>query len=712
MSTSVMASLNLYNNMSSVLQSVVDSMNLVISAARRVEGATGEMFDSSVLDYAQIELDSIGNKMAKMHEYIEDNAEANDKFNRSLNEGSDIAYKLKSYIVRIGGAYLGFQGVKNLVGLSDELTGINSRLNLIKDSQNDVISLQEKIFQSAQRSRGEYKTTLDVVSKLGIQARNAFKSNDELIGFSEQLNKNFVISGTEAEGVRSVMYNLTQAMATGVLRGQDLNSVMSNAPVILEKVANYLDTDISQIRKLAEEGELTADVIKNALLTSAEQTNEKFEQMPMTFAQIANRTKNVFIKNMEPVAAKLNNLFNSKSFSKFTDNAINAIVGFCNVMSRTLDIIIPMFNLLADNWDWLKYVLLGLLSVFILYKSELFLIDFGHKIVAGSAGILSGVYALLQGQTLAATLAQQGFNVALLSSPIFWIPAIIIGVIFLLNLLIGHINKVKGTSISTVGVICGAIAAAVSFIFNIFIALYNGIVTFIVNLVNGFISFGEFLKNVFKNPIIAIKALFKDALIYILGWAKIVAEVIDTIFGSNFSGAIGKLQTGLENCKNKGIDASYETMGRFGAEDLKINRIDYSDAFGAGHDFGKKIVNSVKGKFDLSNNSNYDGLNDLPMGDPMGLSGKDLGDINKNTKGIKDRLDDGVKFENEDLSYLKELAMARALNEISLEKVVVEVNNSFGDIHENVDLDGWESGIVDGLKNAINQSVSGVGEVI
>lgn len=716
MATKIMASLNLYNNMSTVLQGVVNSMNLVISSARGVEDATGAMFDSSILDSAQVELNKLGDKIGELQSDIENNAKANAKFNRSLSEGTDIASKLRSYIMKIGGAYLSFQGVKNLVGLSDELTGIDTRLNLIKDRQNTVFSLQEKIYESAQRSRGEYQVTADVVSKLGMQAKNAFKGNDELIAFSEQLNKNFVISGTEAEGIRSVMYNLTQAMATGVLRGQDLNSVMSNAPAILEHVADYLGTDISQIRKLAEEGSLTADVIKNALLASAEDTNKKFEEMPMTFAQIGNRIKNTFIKNIEPVAVRLNKLFNSEAFSKATDGIIRGIVSVTNVLSGTLGIIIPMFSFMAENWEWLKYVIFGLVGVIALYRAEMFLTDVAHKVVAGSAGILSVAYGLLHGQTLAATLAQQGFNVALLSSPIFWIPAIIIVIITLLNLLIAHINKVQGKSLSTVGVICGIIAVAISFILNILIGLYNAVVERVAGVVNLVISFAEFLINVFKHPVSTIKALFADVFNFILSGFKTVAQVIDTVTGSNLSGAIGNLQAKTDEWKNKQRDDGYKKLGRINADDKKADRISYESAFTKGHDFGKNIVNSVKDKFNLNKNgaNNLGAPMNFDMGlqDPMGLGGKDLGDINKNTKGIKDKLDGGVKFENEDLTYLREIATQRALNQISLDKISIDVHNSFGDVHENVDLDGWENGLVEGLKEAVNQSVSGLGEVI
>mgnify|MGYP002039314488 FL=1 len=150
-----------------------------------------------------------------------------------------------------------------------------------------MADVQNKIFQSAQRSRAEYTLTADIVGRLGTQAKNAFGNTDELIAFAEQLNKQFVLSGTEAQGIESVMYNLSQAMAMGVLRGQDFNAVMSNAPSIAESIAKEMGITRGQVKAMADDGKISADIVKKAMLNMAEETNQAFDKIPMNWEQMA-----------------------------------------------------------------------------------------------------------------------------------------------------------------------------------------------------------------------------------------------------------------------------------------------------------------------------------------------------------------------------------------------------------------------------------------
>lgn len=183
---------------------------------------------------------------------------------------------------------MGIQGVKLFVGTADEMSQITARLESINDSFDSSLEFQDAIFESAQRSRGEYKQTMDIVARLGSQAKKAFDNNRETILFAENLNKLFAISGTSAQGVESVMYNLTQAMASGVLRGQDLNAVISNTPQLMEIVAKHMGRNIEDIREMAQEGQLSASVIKDALLGATDVIDDQFRDMPKTMHQVGN----------------------------------------------------------------------------------------------------------------------------------------------------------------------------------------------------------------------------------------------------------------------------------------------------------------------------------------------------------------------------------------------------------------------------------------
>ena len=190
---------------------------------------------------------------------------------------------------------------KQILDLADTMTATRARLDLMNDGLQTTEELQSMIMASANRSRAAYQTTADAVSKMGIMAKDAFGSNDELIKFTELINKQFTIAGTSAAGVDAAMLQLTQAMASGVLRGEELNSVFEQAPTIIQTIADYLDVPIGQIRAMAQEGQITSTVVKNAMLASADEINARFESMPMTFSQVWTIAKNVALNAFEPV---------------------------------------------------------------------------------------------------------------------------------------------------------------------------------------------------------------------------------------------------------------------------------------------------------------------------------------------------------------------------------------------------------------------------
>lgn len=340
----------LKNQMTGVLQNITDSMNMVINAASNVESATKNAFDVKSLNAAK-------EKIREAEMSIQAAAEEQENFNRKLDEGSNYANKLKGMIKSALVTYASFRSVKAFVGLSDEMTQIRARLDAINDGHQTTLELQEMIFQSAQRARGEYKMTMDIVSKLGAQAKNAFASNQETIAFAENLNKLFTISGTSAQGVESVMYNLTQAMASGVLRGQDLNAVMANTPQLVQIIADYMDAPIGQIRKLAEEGQLSADVVKNALISASDDITKEFENMPMTFSQIGVSLKNQFINSIEPALQRLNDFANSQEFQVFADRAAAAIGVFAETIVRITTYAVEFANFVGDHWGAIEPVI-------------------------------------------------------------------------------------------------------------------------------------------------------------------------------------------------------------------------------------------------------------------------------------------------------------------------------------------------------------------
>lgn len=230
-------------------------------------------------------------------EQAEKNATSLDKMAKKSDTASDAAKKLVNTLKAVATAKI----VTETLSLADSLTNTNARLSMIADPGETAEDLQAKIMASANRSRANYLSTSSAIGQMGIMAGDAFNNNDELIAFMEAINKQFVIAGTSAAGIDSAMLQLTQAMSSGVLRGEELNSVFEQAPNIIQTIADYLNVPIGQIRDMASEGQITADVVKNAMLSATDDINEQFEQMPRTWEQLWNQLQNIALQASQPI---------------------------------------------------------------------------------------------------------------------------------------------------------------------------------------------------------------------------------------------------------------------------------------------------------------------------------------------------------------------------------------------------------------------------
>lgn len=620
----------------------------------------------------------------------------------------------KKLALRIGGILGTIKGATALVGLSDEFTAIEARINRIKSDNETVRDIQNQIFESAQRSRAEYSMTADIVGRLGSQAGAAFTDTSEIIAFSEQLNKTFALDGTEQSGIESVMYNLTQAMATGVLRGQDLNAVMSNTPSILKNVADYLEVDIGFIRDLAAEGELSAEVVKNAMLSSAAETNAAFEEVPQTFAQIKTAAMNEFIFELQPALSRLNEFFNTDIFQNFVGFASAGLGRIAELIAWTTEAFITGVTFAAEAMEYLQIPLLAIIGLVGIYQ--------GIVLAKAAAEMISGfATSIMEVGLLKATAAQLGLNTAILTSPIFIIPAVLITIIAIIFGVVTAINNLQGTTISALGIITGAINVAIEFVINILKGLWNFTIQTVQAIINGFISAAEFIANVFINPIGAVNRLFYDLGIFVLETLSGVARIIDTVFGSNLVDSINGWTNSLQNSRVQ-VEGEFVEIPRADMTDMLAERRSYSESFDAGYQTGANAQTTISdfiGNFlpsaeDLKAVTVDQTALDIPEFDGelaaggadkdkkgVGSTKDDLKDLKKSTKSIDKAVNGEIEFKNEDLTYLREAATARAIQNFSFDKVVVEVKNDFGDIHQEADLEGWIDGINEGLTTAL-----------
>lgn len=367
----------------------------------------------------------------RLNNSIKNSQENQDKFSNSINTSYSNGNKLLSTIKNIALAVGGISAIKGLFNLSDEMTNSKARLNLIVDDGGSIETLQNKIFVSSMNARASYQTTTDIITKLGLQASKAFKGNDELIAFAEQLNKTFAISGTEASGIESTMYNLTQALSTGVLRGQDLNAVFSNAPQIVQNIADYLNVPIGKIRDMAAKGKISAGIVKNAMLKAADETNAKFNKMPMTWNQVFTKMKNIAIKALDPVLNKINALANNQQVQEMFNMFING----ASLAAQAILNLIEGISWLLSVLEPVAPVILGLVGAYVGFNIVSMIASGLLGMLSIAHGIAGAAEMLHSGQTMAATAAQWGLNSALLACPITWIVILIMALIVALTYL-------------------------------------------------------------------------------------------------------------------------------------------------------------------------------------------------------------------------------------------------------------------------------------
>lgn len=404
----IKTSLMLYDGMTGPLKNITTAMNVMINAFEAAQSASHNAIDTKSLQTAREQIAKANVAFGQMEAGIQKNTAAQKRFNNALQQGHSGAEQLLSSLKNAAIVAAGVKAIKFAVQTSDTVTNTTSRLNFLVEDGGSVEGLEAQIMESAQRSRGSYLDTANAVASMGANAKSAFSGNDELIAFMEQVNKQFVIGGASAQGQAAAMLQLQQAMAAGALRGEELNSILENAPGIARTIESYMGVAEGSIKKYAEQGQITAEVVKNALLSAADETNAKFEQMPMTFAQIWQNVKNQALDAFRPILAQINQIANSKQFQEFVSHLLSGMQTVASVLSTILEGVINVVNFLSDL-GVMEPIIYGLVAAFVAWKVI----------------------------TIILTAAQMGLNAALLTCPITWIilavAALAVGIIWLAN---------------------------------------------------------------------------------------------------------------------------------------------------------------------------------------------------------------------------------------------------------------------------------------
>lgn len=412
----------------------------------------------------------LNTQVGQIERQIRDNIVAQNQFNQTVDQGTDGMGRLFNVVRNIGVAVGAQKIVSNAINMSDTYANTTARIDLMNDGLQSTQELQDMILASAQRSGMAYQETADMVGKLGLLAGDAFANSAEIVTFAELINKQFSIAGTNAQEAAGATLQLTQALASGVLRGDELNSVMEQAPTIIQSISDYLGVTKGEIRDLASEGMITADIVKNAMFASADEINAKFETMPKTWSRVWTQFQNSATNALQPILQRINDLANSEGVQTFVNNAITAINMLVNITTVAMDAISGLFSFIASQWAWLGPILTAIASILALHYARIILVRGAILLATAATNAWSAAVAIYQAIT---------GNALLLTISLI---ILVIGAIYAV---VGAFNMLTGSAVSGLGVIMGVIYTLGAVVANVGIAIVNivlGVVHFVVNL--------------------------------------------------------------------------------------------------------------------------------------------------------------------------------------------------------------------------------------
>lgn len=697
---SIRSQMVLNDGISGVLRKINTALNTTLNAFEQVQRASGNAVDTAQIQAARAALVEANREVDNMAEGYRRAAQQEEVLNRGLRNGASAADGMLGRVKSLVATLAAGAGIKAILGMSDKMTSTSARLSFLVDDGGSVDALEQKIMASAQRSRAAYLDTASAIASMGANAGSAFSDNDELIAFMEQVNKQFVIGGATAEGQSAAMLQLTQAMAAGALRGEELNSILENAPGIARAIESYMGVAEGSIKQYAEQGLITSEVVKNALFSVADETNAKFESMPMTWAQVWTTMQNKALSIFDPILARINQVANSERFSTVTDGIISGLAGIAAVAGVVLDLLISGGALVVDNWSWISPIVWGLVAAFLAYNTVALITNGINGAMALAEGVKAAALAMSTGATFAATAAQYGLNAALLACPITWIVVLVIALVATFYAAVAAINHFAGTSLSATGLIMGAFAVAGAFLINLVLGVVNFVIGLGVELYNLIATFANFFANVFNDPVGAIINLFAGMFDFILGIVESAASLIDTVLGTDMSSAVAGFRNTVATKVEEIVGDQVEVMEKLDASDYQIQRIEYGDAWAAGNDLGKGIEDAVGGLFDF----------DLGTGEDYG-AGFTMDDIANNAALTAENTGataDALTASNEELAYLRDIAEREAINRFTTAEVRIDMTGMTNRIEGSADLDGVISELTNGFTEALVTAAEGV----
>lgn len=695
----------------------LEELRSQLNQALQAQEALNQAVDNMDVSAANAAYNQLSSTVASTERYIRDNADAQGNLNQQIQAGVNTSNELVDTVKRLALAYLSMQSVQKVLDVSDELAMTTARLNTMNQAFNEINgtatetdTIVKQIYASAQNARGSFGDMAAVVAKFGNNARDAFASQDEVIAFANLIQKQMTIAGASTQEASNAMLQLSQALGSGVLRGDELNSIFEQAPNLIQSIADYLDVPIGKIREMAQDGQLTADTVKAAIFSSAEDINAKFEAMPMTWGQVWTSFQNSALMAFQPVLDKVNELANNDQFQGFVENAIGLLAQLAVYVLDFFNTLASIGAFISDNWSIIAPIVYGVIAALIAYAAISGIVAAVNGVMALSASVHAAAEAMQAGATFTATAAQYGLNAALMACPLTWIILLIIAVIAAIFAVCNAIAKMTGVANSGFGVITGGINVVIQFFKNLGLSVAN----IALGIGNAIAALASNMMTAFHNAICNVQSWFYNLLSTALTVIEGICAALNKLPFVEFD--YSGISSAADDYASKAAEAAgnkedYKSIGDAFNEGMSTFDTFQdgwaADAFNAGASWGDGVADKVSGMFSMDNIDLTGGVDTSMLSNDFANNVAQTAANTADTADSAGRIADSVDISKENLKYLRDIAETEAINRFTTAEIEVTMNNN-NTVSSDMDIDGMVDHLSAGVLEAMEQAAEGV----
>ena len=707
---SIATSIQIIDRVSAPINNMIVALDNMCSAYESVQDSMNTGFNTRTIDQARQAIDAAAQQVTQLGNNIEDNEEHQQNFNRTVQNGSSAMDGLLGKVTSLVAAYATFQTVEKVMDMSDELVSTRARLDQMNDGLQSTDELVNMVYASAQNARGSFTDMAAVVAKFGNNAKDAFSSSEEVVAFANLIQKQMTIAGASTQEASNAMLQLSQALGSGVLRGDELNSIFEQAPNLIQSIADYLDVPIGKIREMAQEGELSADVVKAAIFASADDINAKFEQMPMTWGQVWTSFQNSALMAFQPVLNKINELANNDQFQAFVESAIGLIAELAVYVLEFFNTLASIGGFISENWSIIAPIVYGVIAALTAYAVISGVVAAVNGIMATSAAVHAAAEAMQAGATFTATAAQYGLNAALMACPLTWIILLIIAVIAAIFAVCNAIAKMTGVANSGFGVITGGINVVIQFFKNLGLSVAN----IALGIGNAIAALASNMMTAFHNAICNVQSWFYNLLSTALTVIEGICAALNKLPFVEFD--YSGISSAADDYASKAAEAAgnkedYKSIGDAFNEGMSTFDTFQdgwaADAFNAGASWGDGVADKVSGMFSMDNIDLTGGVDTSMLSNDFANNAAQTAANTADTADSAGRIADSVDISKENLKYLRDIAETEAINRFTTAEIEVTMNNN-NNISSDMDIDGMIDHLSAGLLEAMEQAAEGV----